>query len=248
MDGFEWNKYAAGGLLAAITILVAIIVTGEVYKPHVPEERAYAIEGVEAEATDTGGAAVAQGPSVAELLQTASAEKGATVFKKCATCHTIEKGGANKTGPNLWGVLGSNHAHQAGFGYSDALASKKGEVWTWEAMDAWLANPRAAIPGNKMSFAGLSKPEERAALLAYLNQNSDKQLPLPTPPAKTAEAAPAAGAAGAAGAEQSQAADVQQAAGAEKIPGAEAAAAKPDTAATPVTQAAKPAQPATNGR
>ena len=195
MDGFEWNKYAAGGLLAAISILVAIIVTGEVYKPHVPEERAYAIQGVEA-ASAEGGAAAEQGPSIAELLQTASAEKGATVFKKCATCHTIEPGGPNKTGPNLYGILGSSHAHAAGFGYSDALAAKKGEPWTWEAMDAWLSNPRAAIPGNKMSFAGLGKAEERANLLAFLNQNSAKPLPLPEPPAKqeTAEA-PAEGAA-----------------------------------------------------
>lgn len=183
MDGFEWNKYAAGGLLAAISILVVVIVTGEIYKPHVPEERAYAIQGVEVASAD-GGGAEQKGPSIAELLQTASAEKGATVFKKCATCHTIEPGGANKTGPNLYGILGSNHAHAAGFGYSDALKSKAGEAWTWEAMDAWLANPRAAIPGNKMSFAGLSKPEERANLMAFLNQNSGKPLPLPTPPAK----------------------------------------------------------------
>lgn len=216
MDGFEWNKFAAGGLLAAIAILVAIILTGEMFRVAPLEAQAYAIEGVEEEGGAAAGPAVAEGPSLAELLATASAEKGASVFKKCATCHTIEKGGAAKTGPNLWGVVGAKHAHVAGFGYSAALAGKSGEAWSWDALDAWLKSPKEAIPGNKMSFAGISKPEERAALLAYLNQNSDSPLPLPKvePKAETAEA-PAEGAAPA------EAAPAEGAAPAEAVPAAQ---------------------------
>lgn len=180
MDNFEWNKVAAGGLLAGIVILGTIIVSGEVFKVKAPEKRAYAIEGVEVEASDAGAASAAPaGPPLPVLLASASAEKGANVFKKCATCHTIEKGGPAKTGPNLWGILGNHHAHAPGFGYSAAITAKAGETWTWEAANHWVENPREAIPGNKMSFAGLSKPEERANLLVYLNQNSDKPLPLP---------------------------------------------------------------------
>lgn len=196
MDGFEWNKFAAGGLLAAIAILVAIILTGEMFKVEPLEAKAYPIEGVEEEGGAAAGPAAVEGPSLAELLASASAEKGASVFKKCATCHTIEKGGAAKTGPNLYGIVGNHHAHAQGFGYSSALAGKSGETWSWDALDAWVHSPKEAIPGNKMSFAGISKPEDRAALLLFLNQNSDSPLPLPkVEPKAEAAAAPADGAA-----------------------------------------------------
>lgn len=196
MDSFEWNKIAGSVLAAALVIMIISIGTDALFAVHPLEAKAYVVEGVEEEAPKDAGPAAPAGPSLAELMTTASAEKGATVFKKCATCHSIEKGGPAKTGPNLWGVLGGHHAHMAGFGYSAAMQAKSGETWTWEAMDAWLASPKAAVPGNKMSFAGLSKPEERAHLLAYLNTSTDSPLPLPAAPAKTeAAAAPAEGAA-----------------------------------------------------
>lgn len=113
-----------------------------------------------------------QGPSLAELLVTASADKGARQFAKCKSCHTIDKGGRNGTGPNLYGILGRNVAATDGFRYSGALTNQGG-VWDLALLDAWLASPKAAIPGNTMSFAGIRKPEQRADLIAYLNSFSD---------------------------------------------------------------------------
>lgn len=197
MDGYEWNKIAGWLLACGLFIMGIMTVTDGIF--HVPalEAKAYPIEGVEEEGAAGSAAAVEEGPSLAELLATATPEKGANVFKKCATCHTINQGGANGTGPNLWGIMGANHAHIASFNYSDAMKAKAAEPWTWEAMDAWIKNPKAAIPKNKMSFAGISKAEDRAALLLYLNQNGATQLALPAVPVKAdvAEAPPAAEAA-----------------------------------------------------
>jgi cytochrome c len=110
-------------------------------------------------------------------------------------CHTINQGGANGIGPNLYAVMGQKHGHIAGFAYSEALLKAPG-MWDWENMDRWLANPKKYAPGTKMSFAGLGNPEERASLLLYLNAQGSN-LPLPPPPA----AAPAEGEAAAAPAE-----------------------------------------------
>lgn len=190
MDSFEWNKIAGWVLAAAIAVLGLSIVTGMIYQPHLPEKKAYIVEGVEAEASADAGPAVVEQP-IEALLQTASAEKGAAVFKKCAACHTIEKGGAAGIGPNLYGVIGGPHAHMPGFGYSDAMAGTKGETWTWTNINKWLQSPKAYIPGNKMAFAGLSKPSDRADIIAYLNSKSDKPLPTPAAPPEAAPAADA---------------------------------------------------------
>ena len=110
------------------------------------------------------------------------AAAGEKVFSKCAACHTINEGGAQGIGPNLWNSMGVPHAHVAGFAYSDALASIEGN-WTWEAMDAWLKSPRRYADGTKMTFAGLSKPEDRANLMVYLN-NQGSNIALPDVPAE----------------------------------------------------------------
>lgn len=194
MDSFEWNKIAGWVLTAAIAVLGLSIVTGMLYSPHNPEQKGYIVEGVELEAEGGGAAAAAEKP-IAFYLASANVEKGAATFKKCAACHTIDAGGANGIGPNLHGVVGASHAHAAGFSYSPAMAATKGKPWGFDELNEWLKSPKAYIPGNKMSFAGISKPEDRANVIAYLNSQGSN-LPLPAVPAETAAAAPADTAAG----------------------------------------------------
>jgi cytochrome c len=150
----------------------------------------YVVEGVEAEA---GGEAAAVEVPIASLLPTADPAKGAEVFKKCASCHTVDQGGANGIGPNLYGTVGEEIGKgKAGYAFSEALSGKGGK-WDFAALNAWLTSPKAYAPGTKMSFAGLSKPEDRANVIVYLN-TLGSNLPLPAAPA--AGAAPEAAAAG----------------------------------------------------
>jgi cytochrome c len=162
------------------------------FKHHPVESGGYAVESADGGAE--GGAA--KDPPNALLMQTADATKGAEVFKKCASCHTINSGGANGIGPNLWGTMGEEIGKgKAGYAFSAALSGHGGK-WDFDSMDAWLKSPKKFADGTKMSFAGLSKPEDRANLIAYLNAQGSN-LPLPAAPA--ADAAPAeAGAANAA--------------------------------------------------
>ena len=185
---------------AGIVALGGAILFGKVIEGHVPGEgkQGYVIQGVES--SEGGGA----GPVVplATLLASADVAKGEAVFKKCTACHTINSGGANGIGPNLYATLGKPLGSHAGFDYSEALKGKGG-TWTFEAANEWLTNPKKYAPGNKMTFAGLSNPEDRANLLVYLNAQGSN-LPLPPPPAEGAApaeaAAPAEGAPAAAAA------------------------------------------------
>jgi cytochrome c len=182
------NIMAMMGLGAAIVALGATLVSSEFFTNERPEKMGYVVEGVEAGA-ESGPAAAPV--AIATLLPTADAAKGAEVFKKCASCHMVTQGGAAGVGPNLYGIVGKKHGYQAGFAYSDALLGKAGP-WTFEALNEWLTSPKAYAPGTKMSFAGLSKPEDRANLLVYLNAQGSN-LPLPAAPAADAAPAEAAG-------------------------------------------------------
>ena len=182
------NTIAGWVLGAGIVALGASIVTAEMFHAERPEKMGYPIEGVEPDPVD--------GPAeqpIAALLASADPAKGDAVFKKCTACHTIDKGGSQGTGPNLWGSVGAPLARVPGYAYSPALKEKGGN-WGWEELNQWLKSPRDFAPGTKMTFAGIGKAEDRANLIAYMNTKSDSPLPLPAAPA-AAPANPAAAAA-----------------------------------------------------
>jgi cytochrome c len=181
------NTVAGWVLAAGIVALGTSIVTGEMFHAERPEKMGYEVQGVEADAG--AGPAVAEKPFAFYMSQ-ADATKGADVFKKCAACHNADKGGANALGPNLYGVVGDAVATgRGGFPFTDALKSKGGK-WDFDSLNAWLTSPKAYAPGTKMTFAGLSNPQERANVINYLNQQTEHPAPLPAAPA--ADAAPGA--------------------------------------------------------
>jgi cytochrome c len=182
----RFNTIAGWVLFAGIIALGSSIVAGEMFQSERPEKMGYPIEGVAQEGE--GGAAAAEQP-IEVFLAKADAAKGADVFKKCAACHNADKGGANGVGPNLWGLLGEPVGQGRGFAFSPAL-SGKGGTWNWDNLSQWLTSPKAFAPGTKMTFAGISNPQDRANVIAFLNQHSDSPQPLPAAPAA---AAPAAG-------------------------------------------------------
>jgi cytochrome c len=192
LDSYEINRIGAAVLAALIAVLGLAVITGYIYKAEKPEQKGYFVEGVEEEATQVASAV--EEPPVEFFLASADVDRGAAAFRKCTACHTMVQGGANGIGPNLYGIVGGPHAKQAAFGYSPALQERSSEPWTWGALDEWLRNPRAAIPGNRMAFAGIGRAQERADILVYMNSYSDRPLPIPEPPAAVEEPEEAAAA------------------------------------------------------
>ena len=181
----RFNTIAGWVLFAGIVALGSSIVASEVFHSERPEKMGYPIAGVEQEG-DSGAAAE---QPIEVYLAKADVAHGQQVFNKCMACHNADKGGANQLGPNLWDVIGEPIGQGKGFAFSDAL-SKKGGTWTWDNLSQWLTSPRAFAPGTKMTFAGLSNPQDRADVEAFLNSHSDSPEALPKAPA----AAPAAAA------------------------------------------------------
>jgi cytochrome c len=254
-SSLEVNKVLAAILTAGIIASSAGVISRIVYRPHIPEESAYAIAVATTE--DGGEAAGAAEPAVslAALLTDGSVEEGQVVAKKCVACHSFEEGGANKIGPALWGVVGRDIASVAGFAYSDALASQEG-AWDYEKLSHFLADPKGWAPGTKMAFVGLKKHQDLADAILYLRSISPAAPPLPAPEADTAaagEAAAGEAATGEAGAgqaaEEEPAATEEPPAAAEQPAEASAQQPAPDTAeqevaAQPEAEAASEQAPA----
>lgn len=179
MNAHDINRFAAAFLGTVLLVIVLIVVSNLIFDVDELEQNAFGeIEATTAEATAETEAEPEGTVSLAALLAAGNVEAGERAAKKCKACHSFDKGGRNGVGPNLWGVLGSPRAANADYKYSGALAELGGD-WGYAEMAAFLEKPKSAVPGTKMSFAGVRNPEDRANLILYLRSISDVELPLP---------------------------------------------------------------------
>jgi cytochrome c len=183
MDANEVNK-VAGAVLGMLTLAMGIgFFSGALVSPKPILKAGYELPDAAAAAAGGagGGAAAAAEEPIAKRLASADVAKGEVASKKCVSCHQFVKDGRNGQGPALWGIVTSPKGAKAGFNYSAALKERagKGEKWDYEALDAFIKNPKAYISGTSMGFAGIARPDERANLIAYLRGLADTPAPLP---------------------------------------------------------------------
>lgn len=173
----ELNKIAASILLSGLIIMIVSNVVDMLYSP---EEYKIEHQTIVAAGSNEFQQKIEQvALDIGALMQNASFEKGKSAAKKCIACHSFEKGGMNKVGPNLWNIVGNKKAHLGNsFNYSKAVLEKGGK-WGYEELFAFLKNPKAYIKGTRMAFAGISNPQEIADLVSYLHQLSDSPVALP---------------------------------------------------------------------
>ena len=174
------NKIIVSIVLTIILVLGINKITDAIFYVEKPEKSAYQIASiatVTSTTSDEESSANSESGNIMALFASTSAVEGAKVFKKCAACHSIAEGGSNKIGPALWGVLGRPAGSVPGYKYSKAMASH-GKNWSFEEMNGFLTKPKNWIKGTKMSFAGLKKAEDRAAVILYMNENTNSPLQL----------------------------------------------------------------------
>ncbi|MDE2182667.1 MAG: cytochrome c family protein [Alphaproteobacteria bacterium] len=182
MDSWEWNKIAGAVLGTLMFVLVIKFATEAVFEHATPAKPGYAVEvPVEQASTTPAAAPVAEAiPDWGTVLPKADAAAGKEISTRCEQCHDLSKGGPNKIGPNLWGVVGRARATHPGFEYSSAMAASH-NPWTFDELFQFLKSPGSYVPGTKMSFAGLRSEQDRINLLAYLRTQSDNPVPIPAP-------------------------------------------------------------------
>jgi len=173
------NKIIVSIVLAIILVLGIGKITDVIYYVEKPEKSAYQVESITTVASTSSetGSETTGSQNIMAIFASTSAADGAKVFKKCAACHSVNQGGSNKIGPALWGVLGRQVGSVAEYKYSKAMAAYE-KNWSFEEMDGFLLKPKEWIKGTKMSFAGLKNDKERAAVILYLNENTDSPLPI----------------------------------------------------------------------
>jgi len=173
------NKIIVSLVLAIFLVLGINKFADLVYYVDKPEKSAYQISDLVADAssaTTENKSSSSESENIMALFASTSSADGAKVFKKCAACHSISKGGGNKIGPALWGVVGRMAGSISDYKYSKAMASH-GRVWSFDEMNGFLTKPKDWLKGTKMSYAGLKNAKDRAALILYMNENSDNPLP-----------------------------------------------------------------------
>ena len=179
MDSFELNKIIAAILMVALLVIGIGKISNVIFYVEKPKTPGYAVEVEQVASTSksTENAAVEK-IDISSLMAMGDVEAGKKIFKKCAACHSITKGGKNKIGPALYNVVGRKVGEVTDYKYSKALAAYDKE-WNFEELNGFLIKPAKYIKGTKMAYAGLKKEKDRASIIKYLNQNSDNPIPLP---------------------------------------------------------------------
>ncbi|MER2605752.1 MAG: cytochrome c family protein [Siculibacillus sp.] len=180
MNIMEINKMAGALFGAGIFAMVTGFVSSVIFAPEMPELPGYAVAAAGSPAAAVAPVAAAEEPIAARLAK-ADVERGKKAFSKCVSCHTPEKGGGSKVGPNLWGVVGGAKARTEGFKYSGGLADrgKAGETWSFADLDRFLTDPKAFVTGTAMGFAGFKDGGDRADVILYLRSLADSPVALP---------------------------------------------------------------------